>query len=128
VLNLGYRFTDDSITPPKGIRQVDVSAQWPIYGGLYGVGRLNWDINENKPVERLLGVEYNAGCWALRGVWQAFPNSAGQDTNVFFVQLELGGIANIGSNPFEILRRNIPGYTRFNQAHDPLRQQFDYFD
>jgi LPS-assembly protein len=128
VVNLGYRFTDDSITPPKGIRQVDVSAQWPIYGGLYGVGRLNWDINENKPVERLLGVEYNAGCWALRGVWQAFPNSAGQDTNVFFVQLELGGIANIGSNPFEILRRNIPGYTRFNQASDPLRQQFDYFD
>jgi LPS-assembly protein len=128
VLNVGYRFTDASITPPTGIRQVDVSAQWPVYGGLYAVGRLNWDLIDNSPVERLLGVEYNAGCWALRAVWQAFPNSAGQDTNVFFVQLELGGFANIGSNPFEVLRRNIPGYTRFNQAPDPLRQQFDYFD
>ncbi|MCX7892918.1 MAG: LPS-assembly protein LptD [Burkholderiales bacterium] len=128
VLNLGYRFTDAAITPPTGIRQVDVSGQWPIYGGVYAVARLNWDLNADKPVERLLGMEYNAGCWALRAVWQAFPNSAGQDTNVFFLQLELGGLASIGSNPFEILRRNIPGYTRFNQAPDPLRQQFDYFD
>jgi LPS-assembly protein len=29
-----------------------------------------------------------------------------------FVQLELNGLGGIGNNPFDILRRGIPGYTR----------------
>jgi hypothetical protein len=33
-----------------------------------------------------------------------------QRTTAFFVQLELGSIARIGLDPFDILVRNIPGY------------------
>jgi LPS-assembly protein len=29
-----------------------------------------------------------------------------------FVQLELTGLGSLGNNPFDILRRNIPGYLR----------------
>jgi LPS-assembly protein len=32
----------------------------------------------------------------------------------FFFQLELGGIASIGSNPLRLLERSIPGYTSSN--------------
>ncbi|MCC7060292.1 MAG: hypothetical protein IT508_08670, partial [Burkholderiaceae bacterium] len=28
----------------------------------------------------------------------------------FFIQLELKGLGRLGSDPFDILRRNIPGY------------------
>ena len=37
-----------------------------------------------------------------------------QQTTNFFIQLELNGVARIGSNPIELLRRNIPGYTLVN--------------
>ena len=33
----------------------------------------------------------------------------------FFVQLELNGFSRIGSNPLEMLKRNIPGYGQINQ-------------
>ena len=40
----------------------------------------------------------------------SFRTAQGQSTTAFFVQLELKGLARIGSDPFGILRRNIPGY------------------
>ena len=126
VVNLGYRFTDQQIVSPS-IHQINVSAQWPLGAGFYAVGRFNWDLQASQPVERLAGIEYNAGCWIVRAVAQAFPTSAGQTTTNFFLQLEFDGFSKIGANPLEALRRSIPGYTRLNQ-NDPNRQQFDYFD
>jgi hypothetical protein len=49
-------------------------------------------------------------------VAQQFQTATAQQTTAFFNQLELNGVARIGSNPIELLRRNIPGYTLLNQA------------
>jgi len=70
VLNLGYRFTRDSLN------QVDVSAQWPLGGGWYGVGRYNYSMRDNRLVEALGGFEYNGGCWIGRVVVQRFAAAA----------------------------------------------------
>jgi hypothetical protein len=35
------------------------------------------------------------------------------------VQLELSGLARVGTSPLEVLRRSIPGYL---QTNDPARQ------
>jgi len=120
-LNLGYRFTRDSLN------QVDLSAQWPLGGGWYGVGRYNYSLRDNHLVEALGGFEYNAGCWIGRFVAQRFATSTGNFTNAVFVQLELNGFSRIGSNPLELLKRNIPGYSRINQTR-PDSRPFDFYE
>lgn len=110
ILNLSYRYLRDQIG------QIDVSAQWPLGGGFYGVGRYNYSMRDRRAIETLGGLEYNGDCWVLRGVVQRFATATGQTTNTFFLQLELTGFSRIGSNPLEALKRNIPGYMRLNQA------------
>jgi len=121
VLNLGYRFTRGSLN------QVDVSAQWPLGGGWYGVGRYNYSLREDRLVESLGGFEYNAGCWIGRVVLQRFAAATGNFTSAVFVQLELNGFSRIGSNPLETLKRNVPGYGRLNQTR-PDAQPFNFYD
>jgi LPS-assembly protein len=120
-LNLGYRFTRDALN------QVDVSAQWPLGGGWYGLGRYNYSLRDNRLVESLGGFEYNAGCWIGRVVVQRFAAATGNFTSAVFVQLELNGFSRIGSNPMETLKRNIPGYGRLNQTQ-PDSKPFDFYE
>ena len=120
-LNLGYRFTRDSLN------QIDVSAQWPLGGGWYGVGRYNYSLRGNRLVESLGGFEYNGGCWIGRVVVQRFAAAAGNFTSAVFVQLELNGFSRLGSNPLETLKRNIPGYGSLNQTR-PDSLPFDFYE
>ncbi len=115
VASASYRYIDQAFTAGAGtINTVDAAAQWPLGGGFYGVGRVSYDLDGSKVVEVLGGLEYNAGCWIVRAVAQQFQTATAQQTNSFFIQLELNGVARIGSNPIEQLRRNIPGYTLLN--------------
>jgi LPS-assembly protein len=120
VLNMGYRFTKDSL------EQLDISAEWPLGNSWYGVGRLNYSLRDHVatavqpadvsgPIEYLAGVEYNAGCWQTRAVLQRLPtatvDSTAKANYAFFVQLELSGFSKIGSNPLDIINRSVYGYT-----------------
>jgi LPS-assembly protein len=60
VLNASYRYNREAL------KQIDISGQWPVAAGWYGVGRYNYSILDNRLLEGLAGFEYNAGCWALR--------------------------------------------------------------
>lgn len=121
LLNLSYRYLRDQLG------QIDASAQWPLGGGFYGVGRYNYSLRDRRVIETLGGLEYNGDCWVLRGVIQRFATATGQTTNTFFLQLELTGFSRLGSNPLEALKRNIPGYMRLNQAPSG-NQTVDLFD
>jgi LPS-assembly protein len=117
VASISYRYISEQYTAGAGrINNIDFAAQWPIGHGYYGVGRVSYDLDGSQIVEALAGLEYNAGCWIVRGVVQQFQTATAQQTTAFFIQLELNGVARIGSNPIELLRRNIPGYTLVNQA------------
>ncbi len=119
-INMSYRYMRDTFN------QADVSAQWPLGGGWHGVGRMNYSIKDSRIVESLGGLEYNGGCWIVRGVLQRFATgTGGGTTNAIFIQLELNGFSRIGANPLEALKRNIPGYTRLNQTVPPGRA-FDF--
>lgn len=119
ILNLGYRYTVDSV------EQIDISSQWALGRGWYGVGRLNYSLRDNPPndvrgpIEYLAGVEYDAGCWLGRFIFQrlatASATSTAQPVYAFFFQLELSGLSKIGSNPLELLKRTIPGYINSSQ-------------
>ncbi|PSJ17947.1 LPS-assembly protein LptD [Nitrosomonas supralitoralis] len=105
VLNFGYRFTRDVL------QQVDTSVQWPIYGNLRGVSRVNYSLNDDKILAGLAGLEYNSCCWALRVVLQRLTTATQTTTTAFFLQLELKGLMGIGNNPLQVLQGTIPGYT-----------------
>ncbi|MGH8752019.1 MAG: LPS-assembly protein LptD [Burkholderiales bacterium] len=109
VLNLGYRFVRDSL------EQTDISAQWPLGGGWVGLGRFNYSLRDNQTLEGLLGFEYNSCCWTLRFVAHRFATATLAKTTGFFIQLELNGFSKLGSNPLQVLRQNISGYSKTNQ-------------
>ena len=117
VASISYRYTNQDLTAGAGtIENVDVAAQWPLGGGVYGVARYSYDVVGRQTVEALLGLEYNAGCWIIRAVAQQFQTATAQETTLFFVQVEFNGFARVGSNPLEVLRRSIPGYSLINQS------------
>ncbi len=128
-LNLSYSYRDNLID------QIDLSGQWPLGRGWYGVGRMNYSFfkedttndtsSQRGLIELLAGLEYNAGCWIARTVVQRVNTATSEDANyALFFQLELGGIASIGANPLNVIRRNIPGYVRTNRIPGDLQQQY----
>lgn len=117
ILNLAYRYNRDAL------RHIDASAQWPLAGRWYGVGRFDYSLRDRIAVEALGGLEYNAGCWMLRAVVQRLASGTAQATNAIFLQLELNGVSKIGSNPLDLLRQNISGYTKLNQ---PVEKPYEF--
>lgn len=125
VVNVAYRYTNGSLVtatgtpttsspdnPSNTLRQADISTQWPISRNLTLIGRMNYSIADSRLLEGLAGLEYDGGCWALRVVAHSFATTSTTSINSFFMQLELNGVSKIGSNPLELLRRNIGGYYR----------------
>jgi LPS-assembly protein len=120
VLNASYRYLRDK-PGQVGLDQIDVSGQWPVFGGWHAVGRYNYSIKEKQPIETIAGLEYNGGCWVVRVVGQRLATSEAKASTALFVQLELNDFSRIGSNPLELLRRNVQGYGMVNQpTADPV--------
>ena len=115
VLSASYRYTRDSLTNKSIVDQVDFSGQWPLAPQWYAVGRYNYSMRDHKMLETIGGLEYNAGCWAVRGVVQRLAATSGSPNTSFFLQLELQDFTSIGTNPLGLLRRSIPGYGKTNE-------------
>ncbi|MEO7726576.1 MAG: LPS-assembly protein LptD [Burkholderiales bacterium] len=125
VINAAYRYTNGALTtstgaatvfsatnPSNTLRQVDLSTQWPLTRRMSAIARWNYSIADSRLLEGLAGIEYDGGCWAFRVVAHSFATTSTTTVNSFFMQLELNGVSKIGSNPLELLRRNIAGYYR----------------
>jgi LPS-assembly protein len=117
LLNFGYRYTRDTL------RQMDVSGQWPLFGRWYGVGRFNYSLRDDRVLEALGGLEYNAACWSVRLVLQSFATATAERTTGIFAQLELSDLVRIGSDPLEALRISVPGYIKLNELPSAKPEQ-----
>ncbi|MGV3582310.1 MAG: LPS-assembly protein LptD [Methylophilus sp.] len=117
LLNMGYRYTKDFL------EQINISGQWPLGNGWYGVGRYNYSLRDGNAIESVAGLEYDAGCWQMRGVIQRVETATADANYALFFQLELGGLTSIGSNPLSILQRNIPGYLSSGEIPNFYREQ-----
>jgi LPS-assembly protein len=117
-LNLSYSYRRDSI------EQVDLSAQWPLGKGWYGIARANYSMLDKRIIETLAGLEYDAGCWQTRTVAQRINTATSDTVYALFFQIELGGIASIGMNPMEIIERSIPGYMQTRLIPSTYKQQY----
>jgi LPS-assembly protein len=115
VVNASYRFSRETL------RQIDLSAQWPISAGWYGVGRYNYSFLDKRLLEGLAGLEYNAGCWVFRAVVQRLQAAAQVAATGFFLQLEFNGVGQIGTDDaVTLLSRNVPGYKVTNPRDTAL--------
>ncbi|MDP2821481.1 MAG: LPS assembly protein LptD [Sulfuritalea sp.] len=114
VFNAGYRYTRDQLGQ-AGLGQIDISGQWPVFGGWHAVGRFNYSTRDRRMIESVAGLEYDGGCWIGRIVMQRLATQTQQSNTALFFQLELNGFAKVGSNPLDILKRNVPGYGLINQ-------------
>ncbi|MES2957323.1 MAG: LPS assembly protein LptD [Pseudomonadota bacterium] len=119
--------------------QLDIGWQWPVYRGadsgtqgndrggcrgtLYGVGRVNYSVKDSRITDSLAGFEYDAGCWIGRVVAERVSTGRTEATTRLLLQLELVGLSRLGSNPLQVLKDNIPGYTllREERRDPPVR-------
>lgn len=117
-LNLSYSYRSGLID------QTDLSGQWPLGKGWYGIGRANYSFKESRVIETLAGLEYDAGCWQARSVIQRVSTATANANYALFFQLELGGLASIGANPLAVIKRNIPGYVSTGMIPDTYQQPY----
>jgi LPS-assembly protein len=126
VVSLIYRYSRELVDQVGGqsqLKQTYLSGQWPLSDNWTVMGAWNYSFPDRKTLEAVAGVEYNGGCWVLRVVGQQLTTTTETRTNSIFVQLELNGLARVGTSPLELLRRTVPGYLRTN---DPAIQQRDH--
>jgi LPS-assembly protein len=125
-LNLSYSYRRDTpgALTNDGLDQFDISGQWPLGKGWYGVGRFNYSLKDSSSVESLAGFEYNAGCWQARTVIQRVSTATANANYALFFQLELGGLASIGTNPLSVIKRNVPGYVNSSRIPDANQQPY----
>ena len=136
VVNLGYRYErfvqapefvqgfqlpcDPAAVQPgvatgcdiRGFDQVDGSAAWPIHRSWNVFAREVFDLRNHEELERFVGFEYRACCWRLRLGARRYVSSftGSRDTGVW-LQLELAGLAGVGSASDTSLSEEIRGYT-----------------
>jgi len=117
-LSASYRYNRGikaAVGATEPLKQIDFAGQWRLSNRWYAVGRYNYSFDTSRLIEGIAGVEYHAGCWAARLVVQRLETTAGSPNTGIFFQLELNDFAQIGSNPIQLLRRGVPGYTKVNE-------------
>jgi LPS-assembly protein len=128
-LSLVYRYSKELVDQTGGqseLNQTYLSGQWPIADNWSFVGAWNYSIPDHKTLEAVLGLEYNGGCWVVRVVGQQLTTTSEQTTRSIFVQLELNGLARVGTSPLDLLRRTVPGYLRTNEPANAVRDPSFY--
>jgi LPS-assembly protein len=105
VINVGYRYQRDVL------EQAEVSSSWPVASDWNIFLRGIYSIQDHKPLERFAGFEYRACCWRARLGARSFISSrtGSSDTGVY-LQLELTGLASVGSESDSFLTTAIRGY------------------
>jgi LPS-assembly protein len=103
----------------QGYDQIEFSTAFPIKRSWEVFAKEVYSLRDpqqphGQELERFVGFEYRACCWRLRLGARRYVNShdpnAGQTTGVW-LQLELAGLAGVGSASDSFLREEIRGYT-----------------
>jgi len=108
-LTQAYRLTPDSLD------QVEASTAWPILRNWNAYARVVYALDQHQMLERFAGFEFRGCCWGIRILARrALSNSTGRQDTGIFVQLELNGLASVGSEAGTFLGTAIRGYSPNN--------------
>jgi LPS-assembly protein len=107
IVNLSYRFRRDVS------EQADFSFLYPINPTWSVVGRHYYSIADSKPLEQILGVQWDSCCIAIRLVGRRYVhNREGDLSRGILLEIELKGLGSAGQDTRKTLRRAILGYNR----------------
>ena len=107
-----------------GVQQAEISAAWPIGHSWLLFARGIYSLKDHEALERFAGFEYRACCWSVRLGARRYvavrPTLGGgrtgaQDTGIY-LQVELTGLASVGSAPDAFLSETIPGFAPAGSA------------
>jgi LPS-assembly protein len=121
VVNIGYRFQQDSLDQTVILKQWDASVAWPISTNWNTVGRWVYSLKDNKSIEQVAGFEYKSCCYRIQLVERRYVTNrnGGLDTSIA-LQLELTGLSSVGKREDSFLEQSIRGYsTRDPNAQNP---------
>ncbi|MCS6947513.1 MAG: LPS assembly protein LptD, partial [Steroidobacteraceae bacterium] len=94
------------------LEQGEVSIAWPVRDRWQFFARAVEDFGAQKALERFVGLEYRACCWRLRAIARRFVSSrTGETDSGLALQLELNGLASVGSSADAFLEGAIRGYS-----------------
>lgn len=140
VVSAAYRYQR------QGSETVDVSWQWPVndlwrdFGvdtqqgkGLgenrwYSLGRLNYSMLEQRLIESMLGVEYDAGCWVARYALTRSQIALNASTTRLMFQLELNDFSRLGVGALSSVRDNISRYQNLRESRNLTPSRFGQYE
>jgi LPS-assembly protein len=126
LMNISYRMIDNILDNNQSLKEFNMAGQWPLGNRFYSIGRLNYDLKTSQIIETVAGLEYDGGCWVARTLFDRLSLPTSPIPNyTLFVQLELNGLGNIGTDPKKLnsfLYRTVPGVRTVNQIPDVNRQ------
>jgi LPS-assembly protein len=131
VVNLGYRYQRGTLqlgnvlqSADAGLEQVELSGAWPISRSWNVFLRSVYSLRDNKELERFGAFEYRACCWRLRmGARRFVSNRTGSQDTGIYLQLELTGLASVGSASDSFLTEAIRGYMPPETSPQKLKVQ-----
>ena len=106
-----------------GFEQVELSGAWPIAGNWNAFAREVYSLQDKQPLESFAGFEYGACCWRVRFGLRRYisrrplitagveSTETGPQDTAAWLQLELTGLAGVGSATDTFLIDEIRGYT-----------------
>jgi len=109
VVNLGYRYQRERVD------QAEASLAWPVADRWSLFGRYVYSMQDNETLDQFAGFEYRSCCWRFRAVGRRFVSSrTGERDTGIYLQLELSGLASVGSSAVAFLEEAIRGYSPAN--------------
>jgi len=108
IVNVSYRYRRDAV------REIDLAGAWPLGRGWSIVGRYDYSLLDNQPLERLIGLDYSTCCWGIRLVARrGLTNRDGESDTSLSLQLLLKGFGSRGSAAESMLDRDTLGFDRY---------------
>jgi LPS-assembly protein len=102
-----------------GFEQVELSGTWPIAGHWNTFAREVYSLQDKQPLESFAGFEYGSCCWRVRFGARRYisrrpltaeTTEVGPQDTALWLQLELTGLASVGSASDTFLTDEIRGY------------------
>ncbi|WP_406828397.1 LPS-assembly protein LptD [Microbulbifer sp. ARAS458-1] len=127
LINASYRYlrkeevydSTDTYLIQGPVKQIDLSAAWPVNDRLSLLARANYDLTFERELEYLAGIEYDTCCYRTRLLWRREldndladvvpPEELEFDEGVY-IELQLKGLAGIGGSVTRILTQGIANF------------------
>jgi len=103
VLNFSHRYIRGEL------EQVDSSFITPLYQQLSLIGRWRYDLDNNRTIGTLAGVEYGSCCWRIQFITQSYLSDDSEILNGVLFRFQLKGVGGFGQSTRR-MDQHIPGY------------------